>query len=128
MSNITGIIRAIPTNAGTVISVYNEVSAVASSATVVLNTYTVPLATEAVLQRIEIGGQNIATYEVFVNAIKIDRKRTYFGSNLSTEIVFDATSSSAYTLSAGDVLQVKVTNFRPTPADFESRIQVIEIT
>lgn len=128
MSNITGIIRAVPTNSGTVISVYNEVSAVASSATVVLNTYTVPLATEAVLQRIEIGGQNIATYEVFVNAVKIDRKRTYFGSNLSTEIVFDTTSSSAYTLSAGDVLQVKVTNFRPTTSDFESRIQVIEIT
>lgn len=57
MSNITGIIRAIPTNSGTVVSVYNEVSAVASSATVVLNTYTVPLATEAALQRIEIGGQ-----------------------------------------------------------------------
>lgn len=154
MSNITGLVRStegsvkVGTNASTgpflvvnpdgsinvtisgstgiVQSLYNEANSVASGATVVLNTYTVPALTTAAIEKIELGGGNIAIYEVFVNAVKIDKKRTYFGSNLSTDIIFGISNTSLL-LSAGDVLQVKVTNFRPTVADFESRIQVIEL-
>lgn len=112
---------------GTVQSIYNEISGIAISATATVNTYTVPLATTAILQKVEMGGSNIAIYEVFVNAVKIDKKRTYFGGDLSTELDF-TTSNSGITLNTGDILTVTVTNFRPMLGDFESRIQVLETT
>lgn len=109
---------------GTVVNVYNESNSIASGATVAINTYTVPVGKTSTLQIIEVGGQNIAIYDIYVNSSKIARKRTYFGGSLSSNINFY--EGSGLVLNTGDVLQIQVTNFRPTTADFESRIQVIE--
>jgi hypothetical protein len=108
---------------GTIISVFSEVSAVASNATSPIITYTVPAGKTNFLTHIDMSGTNIATYDIIINSAEFARKRTYFGGDLST--ILDC-GSTGYLLNAGDILIVQVTNFRPTPGDFEARIQLTE--
>jgi hypothetical protein len=78
---------------GTFKNVFNEQLAVASGAVVSLVTYTVPVGKTAILERAWVSGENIAKYEIYINAIKNDSGRTYFGSQLN--VGFDYTSSNS---------------------------------
>lgn len=100
--------------------------AVASGASVTVNTYTVPLGRISYLQRVTSSGTNITTYYLYVNALLLDVTRTYYGSNLSTTNEFTAGPAAGYQLNAGDVVTVQITNYQPSPGDFECRIQVLE--
>lgn len=105
---------------------FNEVTSVASGVTTTVATYTVPAGKSGVLERIWVSGENIAFYEIYVNATRIDAGRTYFGGALNIEFPF-MSMSSGVALAAGDVVSIKVTHTRPMLANFEGRIQVIEI-
>lgn len=112
---------------GNVVSVFNEISAVASGATVAITTYTCPVGKTALLARINAGGTNIATYTVKVNGVNFDRKRTYFSGPFDANFDYTDAPSAGYTLHPGDQVVVYVNNFRPDSADFEARIQVNEV-
>lgn len=102
-------------------SKFDEALAVLANTTQLIVSYTVPFGKIAKLQRVDFGGDNIATFDVKLNSVTIARNRTYFGSFLSTTTQFDALP-----LVAGNVLQVFVYNFRSSVGNFESRIQYLE--
>lgn len=117
----------VPDNTIVIVNTYNDISALVASALASVTTYTAPIGKSSFLQRISAGGSNVATYEVQLNGIVIDKRRTYFGSPLTTDFTFGGFSESGLTLAQGDVVRVLVIHERPFVGDFESRIQVLEI-
>lgn len=107
-------------------STFNEISSVSSGSLTNIVTYTVPAGKFAYLQRIDYGGTNIATYEIWVDGIKINKRRTYFSGDLSGSLQFDSTISNGYLLTAGQILYLKVIHDRPIVGDFEGRLQLVE--
>jgi hypothetical protein len=109
-------------------STYNEVLAVASGSNTTVATYTVPLGSTAFLQRIEVGGTNVAVFTALLNGSPINKKRSYFGASLDVTMEFqaDETQAPGLTLSAGDIITIKALHNRPSSGDFSARIQVIE--
>jgi hypothetical protein len=106
---------------------YGQAAAVASGATTTVVTYTVPLGKTMVLERVTASGENIALFTIFINATQIDAGRTYFGGALNVEFDYTAPANLGYPLVAGDVVTLKVLHNRPTPANFEGRIQMSEL-
>lgn len=113
-------------NPGTLKTVYNEVTSVATSVLTTVQTYTAPVGFTTYLQKIEVSGTNIAQYTIEINAVVQDKKRTYFGDTLNEKFVFTETGTGLK-INVGDVVTVKVIHLRPMVGDFNSRIQVIEI-
>jgi len=125
--SINVIVESVPSPNSTVISTYNEVVSLAAGGTAIIVSYTVPVASQAVLQRIPFSGENVARYDLLINSIKQDTARTMFGGDLTGEFNFTTGNDSGLLLNAGTLIQVQVYNPRPYPADFESRIQVLVI-
>ncbi len=110
-------------------NIYSEANAVVGHVTTTLVQYTVPGGiTNAILYRISVSGENIAKYTVFWNAAQIDTRRTYYGSSLSEYFEFTTGTNNGFTLSPGDTIVVKVIHGQPYIADFEGRIQILEIS
>lgn len=108
------------------ISVYSEVSSVASSVLTTILTYTVPPTRDAELHRISVNGDNIAKYTVLLNGSTLDRRFTYFSGPLSETFDF-ITSEGGFPIYTGDVIEVKVIHERPFLGDFGARLQALEI-
>lgn len=125
--SINVIVESIPSPNTTVINTYNELLSVASGATVTIVTYTVPISKQAVFQKATYSGENIARYDLFINGIAQDTARTMFGSNLTGEFDFTTGNDTGLILSTGNTISIQVYNVRPMTADFEARIQVLEI-
>lgn len=106
---------------------YNEVTSVASSILTTIQTYTVPVSTTAYLQKINISGTNIATYDVLINGVLQEKKRTWFNDGLNTEFDFSDYSKNGIPLITGDIVTVRVIHNRPSVGDFNSRVQVVEV-
>lgn len=113
-------------NVKTVIK-YNELTLVPSGSLTTLLTYTVPAATTSILQRVLVSGENTAVYKVNYNSDTIATKRTYY-TYLNEEFEFVENSNNGFVMVAGDVIEISVFQNRPTAADFESSLQIIEIT
>lgn len=125
--SINVIVESVPSPNTTVINTYNELLSVAIGSTVTIVTYTVPFAKQTVFQRASFSGENIAKYDLLINGSPQDTARTYFGGDLTGEFNFETGNDSGLTLSTGNTIAVQVYNFRPSTADFEARIQVLEI-
>lgn len=118
-----------PIAGNNVVNYYAEANAVPSGSTTTVIQYTVPfIKTSALLYRISVSGENIAKYTVFWNGVQIDTRRTFYGSSLSEYFEFTTGSNEGFVLSVGDQITVKVLHSRPFVADFEGRIQVLEIS
>jgi hypothetical protein len=113
--------------AGTFRTLFNQITSLATGSTASIQTYIVPLGKKAYFQKAEVSGTNIATYEIFINSVLEDRKRTYFGGDLKATFEFSDYGASGIFLNTADSVEVKVTNFRPVSGDFETRFQVIEV-
>jgi hypothetical protein len=103
--------------ADTKINEFANVSAVATSVLTTVVTYTVPAGKTFFLDEVECGGENIARYDVLLDAVLIARKRTWFSGGLNLSFRF-----SKFEISAASVVSVKVVHDRPLTGDFESRI------
>lgn len=112
---------------GNVKNIFNAITAVPSSSTTAITTYMIPALTTAYLERVEVSGTNIAQYDVYINSSIVARKRTYFGNSLSETFDFSSTLNRGLAISAGIIIEVRVTHTRPTVGDFEARIQLVEI-
>jgi hypothetical protein len=121
------IVESVPSPNNIVVSKYAEALAVASGSTIQIVTYTVPPATQGVLQKAHFSGENVARYDLLINSIKQDTARTMFGADLTGEFNFTTGNDSGYLLNPGDTVSVQVYNSRPSAADFEARIQVLQI-
>ena len=124
--SINVIVEAVPSPNSSVISTYNEVLAVASNATTQIVSYTVPPAMRAILQRAPFSGENIGKYDLLINTVKQDTARTMFGGDLTGTFNFISGNDSGLLLNAGDIISVQVMNPRPSSANYEARIQVLQ--
>lgn len=111
---------------GTIITSYDEVLAVASATLTTIQTYSVPPSTTAFLQKISTSGTNIAEYQIEINSIIYDKRRTWFNGSLNLDFEFSFTKNGL-PLVAGDTVTVRVIHNRPNTGDFNSRIQVLEV-
>lgn len=108
---------------------YNQASAVAPGVETTLVTYIVPMdVTSAFLQRISVSGENVARYQVFVNGVVFDTRRTYYGGSFNEYFEFAVNGSDGASLEPGDTVAVKVLHDRVYVGDFHGRIQVLEKT
>lgn len=129
--NVDGSINVNIVNAQTSNIVHNEygtASSVPGGVETSIVQYVVPgTLTSAVLQRISVSGENVGRYQVFVNGIVIDTRRTYYGANFSEYFEFAVGTADGYGLVPGDIVAVKILHSRPYIGNFEGRIQVFEI-
>ena len=125
--SINVVFSPFPSGGVTPKSIYAEVSSVASTTLTTVATYTVPVGKKATLERISMSGQNIATYIAEVNAVAVDKKRTWFNGPMSEEMNFITSSGGSIQLVAGDIVRLRVLHGRPAVADFNARIDIIEI-
>jgi len=125
--SINVIVESVPSPNTVVISKYAEVLAVAAGETIQIVSYTVPPSTQGVFQKASFSGENIARYDLLINNVQQDTARTMFGSDLTGEFNFTTGNDSGYTLVAGTTISIQVYNSRPSAADFEARIQVLQI-
>lgn len=101
-------------------SSFYEVTGVVNGITTELMSYTA--AADMLLQKVEISGTNIAEYELTIDGITEDKKRTFFGGSLENIFQFD----SGLGITSGQIIKVFVVHYRPDPGDFTARIQVLE--
>ena len=107
--------------------VFNEITNIPRNILTELVNYTVPLNNRYFLQRINVGGANVATYQLERFGNVQERVRTYFGAPLTTQMNFDGYSEDGLELTPGEIIRVKVEHYRPDNGDFEGRIQLLEI-
>ena len=98
------------------LSLFDEVTSVAMSVRTSILLLTVPANEERTIQKIEVSGNNMATYEVEINA-------TVEGFRRTSLTVFNADFHfSEFKLLPTETIEVFVTHERPMVGDFEARI------
>lgn len=102
---------------------FNEIAAIASGVETDLITYTVPVGMDLFLSRIDVSGENIARYEIYIDTDLVARKRTWFGQGLNDTFDFSQSGKRGLEISAGKVIKVKVLHDRPFTSTHEARIQ-----
>lgn len=107
----------------TAINEFSEALLVVNGLETTILTYTVPPGKTAYLSRIDVSGENIARYEVYVDAELIARKRTWFGQGLNDTFDLTLSSRRGLVVQPGEIIRVKVIHERPFPATFEARLQ-----
>jgi len=109
------------TSSGQVLSSsYAEVTGIVNGVTTLINSY---LASSGdLLQKIEFSGTNIAEYELVIDGLTQDKKRTYFGNSLNGKFDFD----NGLEILVGQLIEIYVVHNRPTVGDFNARIQILE--
>lgn len=108
-----------PANTNTL---FGHVSAVAAGITTDLLSFTVPVGKIFNLCRIEVSGSNIAEFDVYIDGAVAARKRTWFGSPLDAEFIFETNLLGGLLVAAGQTILIQVTHLRPDLGDFECRI------
>ncbi len=101
-------------------SQYSEVSGVATGVTTLVASYLA--STGDLLQKVEFSGTNIAEYELVIDGLTQDKKRTYFGNSLNGKFDFD----NGLLILVGQLIEIYVVHNRPTVGDFNARIQILE--
>lgn len=107
---------------------YNSVPTVANGVETTIVTHTAVGGRKTFLQRINGSGDNIAKYRVKINGIEVDMKRTYWGNGLNVEFQFDGQLNEGLELAVGDIVSLTTIHERPHVADFNGKIQYIEVT
>lgn len=107
-------------------STYNEIAALVAFTPTLLVSYTAPVGKTTYLHRVFVSGDNVATYKVKVNGTVIETIRTYFGGDLNSQADF-VEAAKGKPIAVGDVVTVEVEHQRPFVADFNGRIQVLEV-
>lgn len=101
----------------TPLSMFNSISLVPSGPNYNLFSYATPLGKYLTLDFLEVGGTNIAQYEVFINSTLNAVKRTYFSGGL-----YDIINYKGFILNEGETLRVEVSHNRPFVGSFDIRV------
>jgi hypothetical protein len=99
---------------------YSESNSVGTGITTLVASYTA--SNGDFLQKIEFSGTNIAEFELVINGVTQDKKRTYFGAALNGTFDFN----EGIKVPAGQIIQVFAVHDRPSAGDFNARIQILE--
>lgn len=120
-------VNALPSSNATSVNKYGEVSSVASGIETTMITHIAVGGRKTYLQRVDSSGENIADYKVKVNGVTIDRRRTNFGDNLNAEFIFEGYLNPGLEIAVGAVVTVTVIHSRGSSADFNGKIQLLEV-
>jgi len=101
---------------------YQESIGVVAGITTTVLTKTFSATKESKIYSISCSGENISVYELFINSVLIEKKRTYLGSDLN--IKFDYSYGLKASLSA--LLELKIYHTRPSVADFNATLKFTE--
>lgn len=113
---------------GTVVSYFDEVSGVSAGVETTIISLAVGLGETLHLAKIDAGGENIGLFNVYVNGSLVAKKRTYFQGGYDVVFDFQSEPDRGIKLSAGDVIEVKVTHNRPGSASFEAQVVALRVT
>lgn len=102
---------------------YDEITSVPTSIETTIQTF-IALA-PSFLKQLDVSGTNIAEYRVYLNTALINKKRTYFGGDLNTEISY-SNAGFGLALAISDVVEIKVIHIRPDVGDFNSSLYILE--
>ncbi len=100
---------------------FSEVATVAMGVETNIVSYTVPVGKTALLTLSEMSGTNVSTYNLYVGAILVSKKRSHFAS-----LTADMNFPNGYVLNSGDVVTLKVIHNRPDTGDYEANLQIKE--
>lgn len=107
---------------GSVLSTeYSEVTGIVAAVVTLIGAFTAS-SPNTLLQKVDFSGTNIAEYELRINSITEDKKRTYFGNSLNGSFDFN----EGLLITTGDTVEVYVVHNRPSTGDFNIRIQTLE--
>lgn len=109
------------------INKFNSINSVVANNETTIVSHTAIAGKQTFLQKISASGQNIAEYTIKKNSVPIERKRSYFGGSLNIEIDFEGILNKGELLVPGDIIEVTVLHLRPETANFDARLQLIEI-
>jgi hypothetical protein len=101
-------------------SYFTEVDNVATGVTTLLATYTA--VSDVYLQKVELMGTNIAEFELVIDGVTQDKKRTFFNGNLENKFDFNA----GLNILPGSVIEVYVIHNRPELGQFNARMQILQ--
>ena len=96
---------------------FNEISSVPAGPETLIVQFTVPFSNTASLSTIEFSGNNIAYYVMYLDSTKKSSTWTWFSGPMS-----DRWSYGGWVISAGTVISVKVSHYRPAPGTFSAKI------
>jgi hypothetical protein len=110
------------------ILVYNEQTSVAVGIETTIATYTAPVGKLAYLLWVFVAGQNVGQWKIYNNASVYDQKYTS-ASELNENFDFQTglTSVPGQLIAVGNTLSITVNQIGLSPANFNARIQILEI-
>ena len=106
---------------------YHEILSVPKGIISTIGSYVAKEEKNTYLQKIDVGGSNIAEFWIEINGEKITKKRTYFGAPLSAVFDYSEFSESGKYINEGDVVVAKVQHERLSAGDFEATFQILEV-
>ena len=95
---------------------YSSISSLASGALTTVLTYTVPLTKTLVLNKVEVSGCNVATYQVEISSVVKGVRRTYFGQ-FNADFEFNN-----FQVATGEIVRVRVIHSRTQAGDFDATL------
>lgn len=99
---------------------YGEVTNIVNGVTTLIISYLA--SPNDSLQKVEFSGTNIAEYELVIDGLTQDKKRTYFGNSLNGNFDFN----DGLTILVGQLVEIYVIHNRSMVGDFNARIQILE--
>lgn len=104
------------------LSDYQETLGVISGVTTSILNHTFSATKASKIYSISASGENVSLYELFIDSVLIEKKRTYFGGDLNTEFNFNF----GFSVGLSSVLELKAHHLRPNPSDYNVTLKYTE--
>ncbi len=105
--------------------VYNEVTNVSPGVETLIVSYTAT--GTAYMQQVKVSGTNVAEFRVYKNTIVVDKAYTSFTQyNELFEYFTGNSTAPGVLLIAGDLIEIKAIQNRPSTCSFSAVIQILE--
>lgn len=104
------------------LSDYQETTGVINGVTTSILNHTFSATKASKIYSISASGENVSLYELFIDSVLIEKKRTYFGGDLNTEFNFNF----GFSVGLSSVLELKAHHLRPNPSDYNVTLKYTE--
>jgi hypothetical protein len=84
--------------------------------------YTVPAGKTLYLGYAQAGGQNIARYDLLIDGVLQDRRRTYYAGDFSVEFSFFMPNRFGLPVTQGKQVKIRARHDNPLAGNFEGKI------
>lgn len=102
---------------------HQDISSVVSGITTSILTHTFSSVRPTNIYSISASGENISLYELFIDSVLVEKKRTYFGSGMNVEFNFNF----GFKVGLGSTIQLKVVHMRSATSDYNATLKYAEV-